>query len=134
MRLWTGLKSQLKDGALPSKALIDYAKKDGISERTLKRAKAELGIGSKRTSEGQWLWYMEGYEEQATMPASEPVSKGKNLGTLGILEENPINTGTNATVPSVPNENVGTVAGSLSLFDKNSSVPRMPNNLSRGEA
>lgn len=51
----------LADGPQPANATFKAAKQEGISERTLKRAKAQLGIESRRVSagnegEGEWRW------------------------------------------------------------------------------
>ncbi len=56
------LSSQLKNGAMLASRLISTAKKEGIKERTLKRAKQKLNALSRRESignkgEGAWLWF-----------------------------------------------------------------------------
>lgn len=43
------------DTAMPSKWILSQAKADGLSERTLKRAKAELGVVSERLGDA-WIW------------------------------------------------------------------------------
>ena len=55
------LVSFFTDGPQPANATFKAAKIEGISERTLKRAKAQLGIESRRVSagnagEGEWRW------------------------------------------------------------------------------
>lgn len=55
------LKAALKGGPVDAKALLDEAKKTGIGERTLRKAKSELKVVSKRISAGKgvpanWQW------------------------------------------------------------------------------
>jgi hypothetical protein len=53
------LRAELKDGAMPAKYLLDKAESEGISKRTLDRAKKSLGIVSK--PEGKiWVWRLPG--------------------------------------------------------------------------
>ncbi len=75
----TFLEDFLADGAQPTNATVRAAKQEGISERTLKRAKETLGVLSQRRNTagsergaGAWEW-------------SLPL--GKNTGTLGTLED-----------------------------------------------
>ena len=49
------LDAQLTDKPVPSASVLKKAKADGIAERTLKRAKAELGIVSEREGKA-WVW------------------------------------------------------------------------------
>jgi hypothetical protein len=70
------LKSQLSDGELPAESLIKYAKAEGISEGTLKRAKQKLEVKSRRETTGnkgvgRWLWYLKGHEKSAAVPTSK---------------------------------------------------------------
>jgi hypothetical protein len=54
----------LQRGPRPAAELKQLAKADGISERTLLRAKARLQLETKRTSfgeAGKWLWSLPGY-------------------------------------------------------------------------
>ena len=37
-------------------SIKEHADKLGISDKTLKRAKNKLGIGSKKQSDGTWAW------------------------------------------------------------------------------
>jgi hypothetical protein len=62
------LNSQLVKGALPAQKLLKTAKSEGISERTLKRAKEKLGVKSRRESVGNkgagiWFWYLEDHRD-----------------------------------------------------------------------
>jgi AAA domain len=77
------LESQLTEGAMPGKDMFKQARQSGISQATLKRAKKELGVRSRRSSKGNegdgtWLWYLEGYEHLADSSLSinnEPLAK-----------------------------------------------------------
>jgi hypothetical protein len=62
------LKAKL-DTAMPAKVIWQQAKADGIAERTLKRAKAELGIISERLADA-WVWRL---PEQELKPAEAGV-------------------------------------------------------------
>ena len=50
------LLAKLKDGPVPATDILKAAKADGISKRTLERAKKELGVKSEQTAEG-WMWF-----------------------------------------------------------------------------
>jgi hypothetical protein len=53
------LQSQLAQGTRPRQALVEEAQQEGISFRTLERAKAELGVVSRQRREGGrnvWYW------------------------------------------------------------------------------
>jgi hypothetical protein len=55
------LRGALKGGAVDAKIILEEAKKNGIGERTLRKAKAELKVRSKRVSAGKgvpasWQW------------------------------------------------------------------------------
>jgi len=52
----TWLLGQLEQGPVAAKAVQTAAKADGIGIRTLKRAKKELGVASKRV-DGVWAWF-----------------------------------------------------------------------------
>lgn len=49
------LENALANGALPQTELTKLAKSQGISEKTLRNAKEELGVKSRRIS-NQWRW------------------------------------------------------------------------------
>ena len=61
----------------PAKEVYSEAKKQGISDRTLKRAKARLGVESEKTDVG-WIWHM---PEPPSIPEPladpEPLSEGR---------------------------------------------------------
>jgi putative DNA primase/helicase len=53
------LLQRLEAGPVKADDVIDEAKQEGIAERTLKRAKKELGIKSRKTParfDGAWTW------------------------------------------------------------------------------
>jgi hypothetical protein len=50
------LKLCLADGPEPADNILAEARRAEIAERTLRRAKASLGVKSVRTSEGVWEW------------------------------------------------------------------------------
>ena len=52
------LENTLTNGPLPQTELTELAKQKGISERTLRTAKDELGIKSKRAN-NQWYWSLD---------------------------------------------------------------------------
>ncbi|MCA9183700.1 MAG: hypothetical protein KDA51_19700, partial [Planctomycetales bacterium] len=52
-RAW--LAAQLADRPVPSATVLKKAKADGIAERTLRRAKIELGVVSEREGKA-WVW------------------------------------------------------------------------------
>lgn len=88
----TFLQEFLADGPQPAIKVFQVGKREDISERTLKRAKAQLDIRSERASagnagEGKWLW-------------SLPV------GTLAPLRTDTVTDTYPASVPSVPTESM----------------------------
>ena len=42
---------------LPAAEVISLAREQGIGETTLRTAGRALGIKTKKTSEGNWIWY-----------------------------------------------------------------------------
>jgi len=50
------LLDRLEAGPRKAEDLLDEAKQEGIVEKTLRRAKKELGVKSRKTSSGEWLW------------------------------------------------------------------------------
>lgn len=86
------LRDFLADGPQTANATFKAAKQEGISERTLKRAKAQLGVRSQRASagnsgDGQWLW-----------------SLPEDAGPLAPLQAKPVADATLAREPSMPAE------------------------------
>ncbi len=53
------LRATLKDGPVPAREIEQMAEDEGISSRTLKRAKEQLGVQPKKetkTMAGHWSW------------------------------------------------------------------------------
>ena len=80
------LRSELDQGPKPAKYLLGEGRQAGHSERTIKRAKAKLGIESRKESSG-WLWSMtaEGAAKRAKDAKEAKESTSRNLGTVGTL-------------------------------------------------
>jgi hypothetical protein len=100
----------LADGAKPSDEVKALAKKEGISERTLWRAKARLGVGAeKRVINGKavWVWFLP--NKPAPQPDNDPQSDGSvpnptdnpKLGRVGRDDEKPEQ---NLAFSSLPNK------------------------------
>jgi hypothetical protein len=69
------LKQELAEGPVPSRELLKKAKAEGISEKTLYRAKSSLGVVSKKEGRERWVWtFPEGYQKDAQGPV-EPFVK-----------------------------------------------------------
>ena len=49
------LEKFLADGQMPQTEIMELAEKKGIAEKTLRNAKEELGVKSKRVN-NQWYW------------------------------------------------------------------------------
>jgi putative DNA primase/helicase len=79
------LEEMLSSGPCPSREVEAEAKKRGISESTLKRARETLGVDSKRVGgagkNGRWMLSLRGSSNE-TKKFIEPLSK--NLDTQGI--------------------------------------------------
>ena len=63
------LLDRLEAGPVKANDIVDEAKQDGIAERTLKRAKKELGIKSRKTPskfDGEWYWELPPKPKSAT--------------------------------------------------------------------
>src|SRR5262245_33999157 len=50
------LHERLKAGPVRADELVEEAKQEGIAEKTLRRAKKELGVRSRKEHEGGWFW------------------------------------------------------------------------------
>src|SRR5207302_959865 len=57
------LQNQLKSGEKSARMVFELAKKQGINDKTLKRAKKELGIESWQTTSG-WLWKLPSFTQK----------------------------------------------------------------------
>ena len=71
------LQDELKDGSKPAKAIFKEARDAGHSERTIKRAKADLRVVSDKEGK-QWVWALPANR------AKRPYSG--NLGPLGTVD------------------------------------------------
>jgi hypothetical protein len=105
------LRSQLVEGALPAKSLLKYAKSEGISERSLRRAKQKLNVQSRRENRnnkgnGEWLWFLESNPDT-------PTSK-ENVGNLANVANLAVNTDAPATLPSGNLAKLGNLANTVS--------------------
>lgn len=80
------LRHELANGPKSSKYILAEARQAGHSERTLKRAKAHLGIESRKEAAG-WLWGMtaEAAAKQGKDAKGAKDSTSENLGTVGTL-------------------------------------------------
>ncbi|MCA9070447.1 MAG: hypothetical protein KDA84_16055 [Planctomycetaceae bacterium] len=77
MRRWLGSKN-LVDGPRPGKKQQDDAKADGISERTLQRAKKKLGVDAGPDGfGGPWVWRLA--DSPTVRPESAHSAKDKCL-------------------------------------------------------
>lgn len=74
------LRSELRDGPKPAKAIFREARDAGHSERTIKRAKAELQAESVKEKAG-WVWALPVKGAKSANSAND--SKGQTLGPLG---------------------------------------------------
>jgi len=66
------LLAQLEAGPKPAVAIFAEAIRKGISERTLKRAKHELRVESRRAGKGSWMWALSGAAEGSPPPVTRP--------------------------------------------------------------
>ncbi len=82
------LAEQLKDGAVESKSIITAARRHGIAEKTLRRAKEKLGAKSDKEPrpEGRWLWrlphLLKMASDEAKMVNQEPVATFEQVPDL----------------------------------------------------
>jgi putative DNA primase/helicase len=80
------LRHELANGPKSAKYIFAEARQAGHSERTIKRAKAHLGIESRKEAAG-WLWGMsaEAEAKQGKDAKGAKDSTSENLGTVGTL-------------------------------------------------
>jgi hypothetical protein len=76
------LRSELREGQKSAKAIYHEAREAGHSERTIKRAKAELGVESIK-QKLTWMWILPLVEVKRAKEAKE--SNPRNLGPVGPL-------------------------------------------------
>jgi len=84
------LRQLLADGPVEVKRVGEERREAGITERTLDRAKAILGVRSERqggiASKGQWAWVLpKGANQDATNPAKGANAKGANFSHTVLL-------------------------------------------------
>lgn len=61
----TFLREELRDGPRPTKDVVQAARDAGISQRTLERAKADLGVSSRKAGFGRgWEWHLLSSEDR----------------------------------------------------------------------
>jgi hypothetical protein len=73
----------LGEGPVAAEGVKKDARGAGVSERTLKRAKRALGVGSKKEGDGSWNWILPVKEAaEGHAPAAG------TLGTVGPLNKN----------------------------------------------
>ena len=77
------LRGELRDGSKAAKVVLREANNAGHSDRTVKRAKRNLGITSQKT-QAVWEWSLPQGVPKEAKDANR--SSEKNLGTLGPLE------------------------------------------------
>jgi hypothetical protein len=74
------LLKELKDGPVAAERVKKDSRAAGVSERTLKRAKRALGVGSEKEGDGSWSWVLpEGKAEGGQAPTAG------TLGPVGTL-------------------------------------------------
>ena len=108
------LRRVLDNGALASEEVKALAEKEGISKRTLWRAKSRLGIKSTKHVNGDkvvWVWSLPDRPDPQGSPPDRPdPTNNPKLGTVGTLAQKAQQ---NLAFSSVPNETgfgtVGTV-------------------------
>ncbi len=73
------LRDELQDGPMAAKQVKKNARDADISERTLKRAKADLRVKSTKEGDGSWTWSLP--------PSGKEAKEGQstNLGPLGTV-------------------------------------------------
>jgi hypothetical protein len=97
------LEDLLKGGPVKAQAVIDAARQAGIAEVTLKRAKRQIGIMSKKdpTYRGGWLWELpvsnDDQKVKSVREEDQPlkkISKGDHPNKNDLLQEDTQNTST----------------------------------------
>jgi putative DNA primase/helicase len=74
---------ELADGPCPSQSLFMAAHEEGISKRTLQRAKSALGIHARKTGfDGHWIWELP--EEGHTEPQEDNLTPLEETGALQV--------------------------------------------------
>ena len=77
------LTATLKDGPVPAREIFAQAEAEGIAEKTIRRAKSNLGVQSyKKGLEGGWIWALSAGQEAVPIkprPEDAPVQKSDHL-------------------------------------------------------
>jgi RecA-family ATPase len=80
------LEDTLSDGAVPQKEIEAAAKSEGLSWKTVRRAKDSIGVISYRHGgiggSGSWYWSLPASEDLPKMPIEPLRCPQKNMGTL----------------------------------------------------
>ena len=80
------LKSALSDGPRPTKDVEEEAREaNGISLRTLNRARADLRIPSAKRADGRWWISLPEHEGDLKEPLPAKTANSANLGTVGNI-------------------------------------------------
>jgi hypothetical protein len=96
------LKSILKDGAMPAADVMKEARRAGISDRTIDRAKALAGIRTSREgfgSAGRWVWTLRP-AEMPTMKRQAAIER-QPLGAGALWTGDPAVEAENSEIPNV---------------------------------
>jgi len=104
------LRSELRDGPKPAKAIFREARAAGHSERTIKRAKAELQAESLKEKTG-WVWALPLKGGKSANSAND--STGQTLGPLGDSVK---------SASGSPLGNLGTVGSVGTLADEGEGI------------
>jgi putative DNA primase/helicase len=91
----------LSDGAVSAAQLFADAESHHISERTLKRAKADLGVTAKKVGNA-WVWRLP-LKQEGQPDSSVPT---ETVAPLASLPESPVDDGVEASVPRGPTKEV----------------------------
>jgi hypothetical protein len=102
------LEDLLKDGPVSVQTVIDAARQAGIAEMTLKRAKKQIGITSKKDStySGGWLWELpvsnDDQKVKSIIKEDQPlkkISEGGHTNKNDLLQPDTQKTSTDKHIP-----------------------------------
>jgi hypothetical protein len=79
------LRDTLADGPLTANDVTRVVRDAGVAQRTLDRAKARLGVKSKKVGKERWLW---GLPDDESQENREEDMEGCQLPNIGDLQEN----------------------------------------------
>jgi transposase-like protein len=86
------LKDKLSTGPMPSAQIVRIAKKDGVAERTLERAKQKLGVKASSRA-GHWEWHLPPPQSPALPPQAVPSPTGTQRIAVPPPPKSPWNLG-----------------------------------------